>query len=258
MAASARYRREGNVAADLALLLGEIGIDSADIEREHPSGKGRIDLYIPRYRTIIETKARGKAADLDKAQATLGESPREQMERYMAAEIATERARPLLFDEIPSERRWTGIVTDGRHWHAFSYTHMPNPLVSRQTLHSGRVSGAEELAANLLEWLSGDPVGQPWIPADPTHLFKDRADELAHLYRGLPKALRRSTETKRALWHDMLRVSGLSPLGQAAPDRLFRHPLFPNRPCTDGDALGHSPDRQMETGPARGVRVMDS
>lgn len=65
LAGGARHMREGNVVADLAFLFAEIGIDSSEIEREHPSGRGRIDIYVPRYRVIVEAKARGKAADPD-------------------------------------------------------------------------------------------------------------------------------------------------------------------------------------------------
>ena len=48
LGAGERYAREGNVAGDLALLLDRIGIDPAEVEREHPSGGGRIDVYLPR------------------------------------------------------------------------------------------------------------------------------------------------------------------------------------------------------------------
>lgn len=222
LAGGARHRREGNVVADLAFLLAAIGIEHAEIEREHPSGRGRIDIYVPRYRTIVEAKARGKAADPDEKQPGQEESPREQLERYMEAEIAAECERPPLAGARPSYREWTGIVTDGRHWHVYSYPHVRNPIERGKTLHAGLVpGGAKELLDKLSGWMAGAPVGRRWIPADPSHLFKDKADELARLYTEIPESIRRRTETKRALWHDMLRVSGMSPQGRAAPDRLF-------------------------------------
>lgn len=222
LAGGVRHRREGNVVADLAFLLAEIGIGHSEIEREHPSGRGRIDIYVPRYRTIVEAKARGKAADPDEKQPGQEESPREQLERYMEAEISAECERPLLTGALPSYKGWMGIVTDGRHWHVYSYPHVRNPIEWGRTLHSGLVpGGAEELLDKLSNWMAGAPVGRRWIPADPSHLFKDKADELDRLYTELPQSIRRRTETKRALWHDMLRVSGMSPKGKAAPDRLF-------------------------------------
>ena len=219
---SARYTQEGNLAADLAFLLAEIGIDPLEIEREHPSGRGRIDLYIPRYRTIFEMKAKGKAADPDEKQPGREESPRQQLERYMQAEISAECERPPLAGTPSSYEDWTGIVTDGRHWHVYSYPHVRDPTKWRKAMHSGPVpGGAKGLLDSLCEWVGGAPVGRRWIPSDPSPLFAGKADELAGLFKRIPESIRRRTETKRALWHDMLRVSGMSPKGQAAPDRLF-------------------------------------
>ncbi len=222
LAGDARYGRESNLVADLALLLDRIGIESEEIEREHPSGRGRIDLYIPRYRAIFEAKAAGKAADPDRKPAGLDESPKEQLRRYVKAEVDTERDCPSLDGGSPSFRRWTGIVTDGRHWHVYSYPHDQDPIARERTLHPQvEPDDAKDLVRKLSAWLEGDPVGQQWIPADPSSLFEERAKDLSRLYKEIPDSARRATETKRALWHDMLRVSGMSPGGQAAPERLF-------------------------------------
>ena len=210
LAGGARHRREGNVVADLAFLLAEIGIDPSEIEREHPSGRGRIDIYVPRYRTIIEAKARGGAADPATTQPGQEESPRGQLERYMQAEISAEWERPPLVGVPLSGKGWTGIVTDGRHWHVYAYPHSRSPVEWRKALHSGLVpGGAKELLNKLSDWVGGAPVGRAWIAADPSHLFEGMADDLARLYEGMPDSVRRKTETKRALWHDMLRVSGM-------------------------------------------------
>ena len=222
LAGGERHDREGNVVVDLAFLLAEIGIEPSEIEREHPSGGGRIDIYVPRYRTIVEAKASGKAAKPDELQPGQAESPREQLERYARTEISAECERAPLAGALPSYREWTGIVTDGRHWHVYSYPHVRNPIEWGKTLYSGLVPGGpKELLNKLAAWMDGVPVGRRWIPADPGYLFKDKADELSRLYKEIPDSIRRKTETKRALWHDMLRVSGMSPRGRAAPDRLF-------------------------------------
>lgn len=220
---SARYNREGNVVADISALLSEVGIDSSEVEREHPAGNGRIDLYLPRYRTIIETKAKGKAADPDKPQSATAESPREQMERYVTAEIGSELGRlPLEGEGLSSDAEWTGVVTDGQHWHVCSYPHASDAVERRKLLHSGPMpGGAIDLISRLRGWLEREPVGRAWIPADPSHLFAGKEKELAHLYAEMPANIRSETDTKRALWHEMLRVSGMSPKGKAAPDRLF-------------------------------------
>ena len=177
---------------------------------------------MPRYRVIVEAKAGGRTADPDRRLAGQAESPREQLERYIDAEISAECERLPLGGARPSFRAWTGIITDGQHWHAYSYPHVAHAIEWQEPLHSGRVSGgASALVAMFSEWLSGDPVGRKWIPADPKYLFEGHARELADLYWNLPDRIRRATQTKLALWHDMLRVSGMSPKGKAAPERLF-------------------------------------
>ena len=222
LAGTARYRREGNVVADLFLLLSELGIDHLDIEREYTIGQDRIDIYLPRYRTIIEAKAKGGAAHPNERRSGASESPVEQLERYVLAEIASERRRLPFPGELPSNREWTGIIADGQHWHIYAYPHVNTPREQRRILHSGRVQqGAEALIQLLSDRISDEPVGRTWIPSDPAHLFQDKVETLACLYEEIPQAIRQDTETKRALWHDMLRVSGISPQGQAAPNRLF-------------------------------------
>lgn len=219
LAGDARYKREGNVVSDLVLLLSEIGIDHLDIEREYAIGRDRIDIYLPRYRTIIEAKARNRAADPNERRS--GESPKEQLERYVLAEIASERGRLPIAGELPSNEEWTGVITDGQHWHIYTYPHIENSHEKRKTLHSGQVQNGPELVQLLSGRLGGEPIGRTWIPAEPAHLFRPSVDALDRLYREMPQETRRDTETKHALWHDMLRVSGMSPPGRAAPDRLF-------------------------------------
>ena len=58
------------------------------------------------------------------------------------------------------------------------------------------------------------------MPADPADLFRDHEKALESLYRQLPRAVRTGTETKRQLWLDMLRVSGIAPHDNDA-NRLF-------------------------------------
>ena len=201
LAGGDRYKREADVAGDVESLMAEMGVDSSEIEREHPSGRGRIDLYVPRYRVIVEAKAGGRAPDPDHRQAGQAESPREQLERYMNAEIAAECERLPLGGARPSFGAWTGIITDGQHWHAFSYPHVAHAIEWQKPLHSGRVSGgASALVEMLSEWLSGDPVGRKWIPADPKYLFEGHARQLADLYWNLPDRIRRATQ-----WHSFCR-----------------------------------------------------
>ena len=58
------------------------------------------------------------------------------------------------------------------------------------------------------------------MPAEPADLFRDHEKALGKLFRQLPPGVRTRTETKRQLWLDMLRVSGIAPHDNNA-DRLF-------------------------------------
>ena len=131
-----RYKRE---VTDLVSLLAEFGIDSTEIERGHPPGGGRIDVILPRYLMIIEAEAEGKAAGPDGRPPGHRESPREQLERYLEAEIAAESYQSP--GAPSSDRSWTGIVTDGRQWHVFTYSHAPSPIQWRKTLYAGTFPG---------------------------------------------------------------------------------------------------------------------
>ena len=52
-----RYRREDNLVLDIAHPLTTFdAVDSMDIERDFPSGGGMVDLFLPRFRTILEVK----------------------------------------------------------------------------------------------------------------------------------------------------------------------------------------------------------
>ncbi len=222
LAGGPRYRKEDNVRRDLDRLLVALGVERTDIEGDYSVPEGAIDLYLPRHRLVIETKATGKAAAPDEVQAGRQESARGQLERYVQAVIADQLQLLPVGKDLAPERRWTGIVTDGRYWHVYDYPHAETPLAGRRTLHTGPwETGAEALATRLRDLLGSEPVGRTWIPADPAALFRESLEQLVALYGDLEGQPLRDMRTKQALWHDMLRVSGMSPPGRVAPDRLF-------------------------------------
>ena len=212
-----RYRTEGNVVLDVVRLLDALGV--GPIEREYSNGGGKMDIFLPTYRTVIEAKARPLGSDPTKPQNRPdAESPKDQLDRYVGAEIRYELGSLKYEDEGASERDWTGIVTDGSHWHVYRYPHVSEPR--SQEFYSDCPSEADELIRLLSEVFGGETVGKGWIPADPSDLFREKAIELLDLFRNLPPAVRPTTRTKRALWLDMLRVSGMQPAPGRA-DRLF-------------------------------------
>ena len=111
---------EGDVRQCIGQLLESLDIE---IKVEFQTPDGPADIYCPNRRMVIEAKAVGLAADPDKPQSRGGaagdESPREQLERYLRAEMNRELDRfPFLGD-----KPWIGIVTDGRVWHAWRFPH---------------------------------------------------------------------------------------------------------------------------------------
>lgn len=197
-------------------LLGSMDID---YELSYPTESGPADIYLPRRRTIIETKAVGLADHPDKPQArTSNESPREQLERYLRAETAYELMH--LPSESASKRPWTGILTDGRIWHVWRYAHeekAPGTVVDA----GYRPTTPTALIDRLRHTLQGDVVGKPWVPADPRPIFEPWLEELRELHANLSGDAEKRTQTKRHLWIEMLRVSSMEPENEAARQRLF-------------------------------------
>ena len=198
-------------------------LDSLEIPYEvsyrTPGAKGSCDIYLPRRRTIIETKAVGLADDPEADQGRLsGESPKAQLERYIRSEIAYELESLDLDDS--SERDWTGIVTDGRVWHVWQFTHEAYSVV-RQVERDLRPVSPEHLIEMLNGFLSGELVGKPWIPTDIHALFKPKLDTLHQVYANLPRSAAIPTETKRRLWLEMLHTSSMAPEKEDAIYRLF-------------------------------------
>ena len=198
-------------------------LDSLSIEYElsyrTPFSTGPCDVYLPRRRTIIETKAVGLADDPERAQPRINEeSPKEQLERYLHAEIEYELASENL--DVPSDRPWTGIVTDGQVWHVWRYPHERN-AVGQSLAREFRPPNPRSLIDHLSEILKGELVGKPWIPSDSRSIFEPKLASLSQIYERLPSRAQRATETKRALWYEMLRTSSMEPENELAALKLF-------------------------------------
>ena len=170
-------------------------------------------------RTIIETKTNGLADHPNKPQARENnETPLQQLERYLRAEITTELG--YLDLENQGDRPWLGILTDGCVWHAWRYAHEAN--ATRQELFTDfRPSNATELIARIGPLFGGNPVGKPWIPERPQEIFKDSLPKLDNVMGTLSDRAQRETDTKRLLWLDMLRTSSMAPDNDYQQQRLF-------------------------------------
>ncbi len=215
-----RHEREGNLQSDLEALLREIKVGS--IESHYSTVDGEADIYLPNRRTFIELKAYPLAAEPDRPQqGRLSESPRQQLDRYVIGEINRELGR-IPFDDVEFVRsNWVGIVTDGRHWHVYEYSHRAQSV--GEPVGSPRIfmNEALPLAKYLHSILAERNFGKEWIPGDPGTLFTSLRDDLFSLYAALPANAAGPTRTKRDLWLDMMRTSGMVPGDEAGKDRLF-------------------------------------
>ncbi|MDE0703782.1 MAG: hypothetical protein OXH59_08680 [Rhodospirillaceae bacterium] len=207
---------EDNVRRNVGDLLGSFDVDYT---LSYPTPGGPADLYLQRRRIIVETKARGLADDPDAPQAREhNETPQEQLERYLLSELRRDKEM-LAFDEH-ADRPWVGMLTDGRIWHAWAYDNQRETRV-RTILDRFVPASAEELVRRIRPLVSGEPIGKPWVPADPRPLFEPAHDELQAIYSELGGANLAETRTKRDLWLDMLRTASMEPENEAARDRLF-------------------------------------
>ena len=209
-------RPEDNIRQDLGRLLDALEVESILTFR---TDAGPADLYLPRRRTIIETKSGGLADEPNKPQARENnETPLQQLERYLRAEIATELG--YLDLEGQGDRPWVGILTDGHVWHAWRYAHEVSS--ARQAVFTNfRPANAAELIARIGPLFGGNPIGKPWIPERPQEIFRDWLPTLENLMGTLSGRAQRETDTKRSLWLDMLRTSSMAPNNQYQQQRLF-------------------------------------
>ena len=213
-----RHKTEGNVQSHVEALLRATRVGT--IESHYQLGSDQADIYLPNRRAFIECKAYPKAAAPEKPQGrkTL-ESPREQLDRYVRAEIKNELSMlPGLSSAEDSD--WIGIVTDGTNWHVYRY---PHEAGAGGSLESSEVfiNEADLLATFLCDTLGAEMVGKEWIPEKPGELFSDLKDDLDSLYRHLPRKAIPPTRTKQKLWLDMMQTSGMVPADDAGQERLF-------------------------------------
>ncbi len=183
---------------------------------EHRVSTGSKDIYFPRLRMVIEVKRTGLADNPKKASGK-SKSPFRQLDDYLQAEI--EKATKSQSSEN-NNRRWTGILTDGKVWHHWSYEHRDKPVAQPET-ESYRPKNGTELVTWLEPILAGELIGKQWIPSNPVDLFQDHHSNLRELFDNLPDKLAKETITQRKLWGDMLRSSGMYPVEKPAQFRLF-------------------------------------
>ncbi len=206
---------EANLRQKIGELLGHLGID--EIILEYRVGSGWADIYLPRHRIIIETKAPASGGSFYRNTAKL--SGFSQLDQYVKTEI--DSIRNSLFANEKPQQKWLGILTNGAEWKSWSYAHRDNPVAQPETESFTPSSGAQ-----LVDWLTSQVcdialVGKPWVPSNPIAEFAANASTLGEIYVDLSANVRNETNTKLALWRDMLRSAGMEPTSAAARERLF-------------------------------------
>ena len=212
-----RSRHEDQIRQDIGRMLDELGIHNI-LSYKTPAGAA--DIYLPRRRVFIETKAVGLA---DNPHADQGrennETPFDQVKRYLIAERNDELGS--LFASEQHGGPWTGVVTDGRIWHAWRFPHT-HQTKATCVLPGVRPQNKEELLQRITPIVNVEPIGKPWIPSDPVQLFKRYLTDLKEVYGKIAaRRVRKTTETKKHLWLDILRGSGMAPESPYAQDSLF-------------------------------------
>lgn len=211
-----RSRPEDNIRQDLGRLLDAIEIENLIT---YSTLDGPADLYLPRRRTVIETKKVGDADDPEKPQLRENnESPREQLERYLRSEMSRELG--FLDLEGLDKRPWIGVVTDGCAWHAWRYAHEPGS-VGREIFTGFKPTTEDDLITRLRQLLSEEPLGKPWILDEPARIFEPYRERLSQIRSTLTGEREQRTQTKQKLWLDVLRTSSMAPDNQHRIERLF-------------------------------------
>ena len=209
-------RPEDNIRQEIGRLL-----DALDVENflTYRTDGGPADIYLPRRRVFVETKSIGLADDPDRPQSgENGESPRQQLERYLHSERQLELG--MLSLETDGDLRWTGLLTDGAVWHGWHYDPDTGATLN-QCLDSFRPATAEELLGRIVPLVTRAAIGKPWIPANPVSIFEPSVAHLQKIHEGIKGRVAKRTDTKRQLWLEMLRTSNMEPDSEAARQSLF-------------------------------------
>lgn len=204
---------EDNIRQNIVRLLDALGVESF---LSYRTTDGIADIYLPQRRTLIEVKQVGMAVP-HKARGR-AETPQEQLERYIQAEIKRDLAQ-FAFED--STREWTGILTDGQTWRFWRYGHEERALGRESPPHLSPKDGSDGLIGRLQDVLAGEKVGKPWVPESLMPVFAAPLTELRRVYESLSGTALRTTRTKVALWQDKLRMASMEPESPNARDRLF-------------------------------------
>ncbi len=79
-----------------------------------------------------------------------------------------------------------GVLTDGKIWYAWRWRNEDSSRIRNWSIEGITPPGPVELIQRILPLLTeGEPMGKPWIPADPVQVFQAYPTKLRDIYVSL-------------------------------------------------------------------------
>lgn len=196
------------------------------ILEQRPAGGGRYDAHIAEARFIFE----GKTPRSRGASSGAGiERGRDQLHSYVDGLRRKELDQPpLALPGFDPDLHWTGLLTDGKNWSAWTWAHAEG-AGSKEKERLRYFHEPEALVRFLDNLIPKKKSSRPWIPLNPAVIFhEDRFEErLQELYdnpKGRSATTRRDTSFR--LWERLLEASGMTPDRSSDRERLFVKQTF--------------------------------
>ncbi len=104
---------------------------------------------------------------------------------------------------------WIGIHTDGYEVSAWEWTtHFDTEHGSSHELLETNWDTTSSARKSIQAISNRESIGDPWIPSNPSRLFRPHLQELSKLYFDIPRTTERDTQI--TLWEDLLKGSGIT------------------------------------------------
>ena len=96
------------------------------LRTDFETGDGPADICLPNKRIVIEVKQKGRAKPDDPSCGSKrGETPKEQLKRYIKARKKNERTNLYNYSKkIEKYEEYVGIITDSQIWYIYIYTNL--------------------------------------------------------------------------------------------------------------------------------------
>ena len=218
---------EAEVRDALHSALKAVGSKEWHLERSIPTGS--VDMLSYWYRTIIETKARGKCNPQSPGSLPY-ETQSNQIRRYLY-DITKKELENSIFEESKSVP-WRGFLTDGLHWWEFTSS-SKGGTTHLQDSRGTKCNSADSLWNYLQKTVA--PTDRENLPPPPDDLTEEifipyLSDVLRIISQAENKSAHRSKyETKFGVWQFALQGAGIVPSENQPLNRIelfARHTLL--------------------------------